>query len=399
MKEMSKMMMEFSREGKTRHAAQQAVESMIKRVGFFDGGKVQKFLKAYNAEMDSRGVEEAMRLEYFCRVVAEPIFEEIKEIQKTHDSWVSFKEALRESYGYEEQKGRGLYEFHEWVSSRKTHQSAMHAFVEFEYRFAQLSDRDRRLVGVNKVLMFVKSIDRNERKTIGIQLEDDNGENGLTEDWAKVERVCRQHDKREMRLSSTTTRPTRDVQRRMGCGNKNPLKEESSKREASKELNIEALMREAIMNLKAQVEVEEKLKTKPRKMVIDEEETSRQMQTNDAANTKAQVRYDSTMGEGVKQATFSNYGGTTVKRKTGDSRGGNVALRVDEHFGTHVVSEISSNEGASMREACVIKGCKECEVDVIEVVATRNDIESQMANEESTVNDCVETFPTLDLET
>ena len=54
----------------------------------------------------------------------------------------------------------------------KTHQSAMHAFVEFECHFAQLSERDQGLVGVAKVLMFVKSIDRKERKTIGVQLED-----------------------------------------------------------------------------------------------------------------------------------------------------------------------------------------------------------------------------------
>ena len=41
--------------------------------------------------MDSRGVNEAMRLEYFCRVMAEPIYEEMKELQEAHDSWVSFK--------------------------------------------------------------------------------------------------------------------------------------------------------------------------------------------------------------------------------------------------------------------------------------------------------------------
>ena len=116
-----------------------------------------------------------MRLKYFCKVVAEPIYEEMKELQKAHNSWLSFKEALREAYGHEEPKGRGLYEFDQWVSSRKTHQSAMHAFVEFEYRFAQLSDRDRRLVRVSKVLLFVKSISRKERKPIGVQLEDDDG--------------------------------------------------------------------------------------------------------------------------------------------------------------------------------------------------------------------------------
>ena len=396
MKAISKMMMEFSREGKRRDAAQQAVGSVVERVGYFDGSKVQIFLKVYNAEMDLRGVEEAMRLEYFCRVVAEPIFEEIKEIQKTHDSWVSFKEALQESYGYKGPKGRGLYEFHKWVSSRKTHRSAMHAFVEFEYCFAQLSDRDRRLVGLNKVLLFVKSIDRNERMAIGIQLEDDDGANGLIEDWGKVERVCQQHDKRKMGLSSTTKRPTRDVQRRTGCGNTPPPKEESSKREASTKLNIEAFMKEAFENLKVQVEVEEKLQKeqKRKKMVIEEEETSRRMRVNEVAETKAQVRYDGIVEEGAEQDTFSSCKEITKKDETNQSRTANNT----PCFRERVVFETTDDEGASLIKACV-KGDEECEVNVVEAVAMRDDIESKMAMHESTADDHVKTFPTLDLET
>ena len=69
MEAMSKMMMEFSRKGKRRDAAHQAVESMVEQVGYFNGIEVQKYLKAYNAEMGSRGVNEALRLEYFCQVV------------------------------------------------------------------------------------------------------------------------------------------------------------------------------------------------------------------------------------------------------------------------------------------------------------------------------------------
>ena len=61
---------------------------MVERVSYFNSVEVQ------NVEMDSRGVDEAMRLEYFCRVVAEPIFKEVKELREAHDSWVSFKEAL-----------------------------------------------------------------------------------------------------------------------------------------------------------------------------------------------------------------------------------------------------------------------------------------------------------------
>ena len=63
------MMMEFLREGKRRSVAQQAVETVVKRVGYFNGAEDQNFLKVYNGEMDSRGVDKAMRLQFFCWVV------------------------------------------------------------------------------------------------------------------------------------------------------------------------------------------------------------------------------------------------------------------------------------------------------------------------------------------
>ena len=80
MEAMTKRMMEFLREGKRRNEAQQVVERVVEQVSYFNGTEVQNFLKVYNGEMDSRGVDKAMRLEYFCRVVAEPIFKEVKEL-------------------------------------------------------------------------------------------------------------------------------------------------------------------------------------------------------------------------------------------------------------------------------------------------------------------------------
>ena len=82
MDEMTKRMMEFLREGKRRNEAQQAFERVVERVSYFNGIDVQSFLKFYYEEMDSRGVDEAMRLEYFCRVVDQPIFKAIKELQE-----------------------------------------------------------------------------------------------------------------------------------------------------------------------------------------------------------------------------------------------------------------------------------------------------------------------------
>ena len=97
----------------------------------FQCAEVQNFLKVDNVEMDSRGVDEAMRLEYFCRVVAELIYEEIKELREAHDSWVTFKKALLEVYIYERPKGRGWREFDQWVTSAKTHQRGTQGFLDF----------------------------------------------------------------------------------------------------------------------------------------------------------------------------------------------------------------------------------------------------------------------------
>ena len=71
----------------------------------------------------------------------------------------------------------------------------MKAFKEFERRFTRLPEWEQRLVGKDKVLLFVRSIDQAEREAIGIELEDDDGANGLIDDWSEVERVCRWLDK------------------------------------------------------------------------------------------------------------------------------------------------------------------------------------------------------------
>ena len=147
-----------------------------------------------------------------------------------------------------------------------------------------------------------------------------------------------------------------DDKKGMRCGNVPPPKEENLKIEGSTVLDIKALIREAYENLKVQVNVEEKLEmeSKLRQMVIEEEETSQQMHTDDAANMKAQVKYDDAAGEGVEQATFSSYRETTAKDEADDSKMVNATSREDECFTKCGVFETSSDEGASMSKAFLI---------------------------------------------
>ena len=98
---------------------------------------------------------------------------------------------------------------------------------------------------------------------IGIKLEDNNVANGLTEDWAEVERVCRRHDEKWTRTWSTTTWPTSGGAKRVTSDDRLPLKEESS-------------MRKGLMvHVKAQIDTEGDPKTKSKlRQTIDEEEVA-----------------------------------------------------------------------------------------------------------------------------
>jgi hypothetical protein len=63
----------------------------------------------------------------------------------------------------------------------------MDAFQEFERRFSQLSEWERRSVRADKVHLFLKTIHHEEREDILFELHDDNGAHGFTDDWSEVE--------------------------------------------------------------------------------------------------------------------------------------------------------------------------------------------------------------------
>ena len=138
---MAKIMMDVERKKVRRDAVQQAVERVVGRVGWFNGDDVPKILVAYNAEMTERGVDEAMRLDFFCRVANVSMQNEVKKLREAHKSWESFEGALVEMYGYKKPKGQSQQEFDRWVASIKPRRSVTEAFREFERRFAQLSER------------------------------------------------------------------------------------------------------------------------------------------------------------------------------------------------------------------------------------------------------------------
>ena len=76
----------------------------------------------------------------------------------------------------------------------------------------------------------------------------------------------------------------------------------------------------------------------------------------------------------------------------------NTTSWVEEGFGKRL-SETSREKGVSIIDACMIEGDKACEADVIEEVATKDDIESEVAMNKSMADGRGKTLPTLILET
>ena len=223
--------------------AQQAGESVVDRVGRFNGDEVPKILRAYNAEMTEWGVDEAMRLEYFCRAVAASTHEEV---ERSFEKLMSRGSPLRKLYwrhtGTRNQRGK---------VGTKAHRSVMKAFQEFEHRFAQLLQQAQRLVGADKVLLILKMANGEERMNILLELEDDYGAHNLTKDWTEVEWVCRQHDEKQ----SATTQPPSGGEETVVSAYA-LLPKESSTRKGSEEFDLEALVREAYKILKMKVEAD-----------------------------------------------------------------------------------------------------------------------------------------------
>jgi hypothetical protein len=62
-------------------------------------------------------------------------------------------------------------------------------FSAFETRFGRLSARDQAILGPDKVIMFLWAVDIQDRKDLGVLLEDMTTESGLTETWGNVRNI------------------------------------------------------------------------------------------------------------------------------------------------------------------------------------------------------------------
>ena len=63
-----------------REATQQEVRCVVERVSCFNRDKVPFYLEVYNTEIEARGIDGTLRLDFFCGVVTVGIHAEVNEL-------------------------------------------------------------------------------------------------------------------------------------------------------------------------------------------------------------------------------------------------------------------------------------------------------------------------------
>ena len=87
--------------------------------------------------------------------------------------------------------------FEDWVETLKKGLKVLEVFLEFESRFGRLFARDQDILTLDKVVMFLCVVDVQDRKDIGVVLEDTTTESGLTNTWENVWDIVSRYTKRD----------------------------------------------------------------------------------------------------------------------------------------------------------------------------------------------------------
>jgi hypothetical protein len=93
-----------------------------------------------------------------------------------------FEEAMKTTYAMEDSSKATRRGFEDLVEHPNKGLKVLKVFSKFESRFGMLHVRDQAVLGADKVFMFLRAVDIQDRNDLGTLLEDVTIESGLTDD-------------------------------------------------------------------------------------------------------------------------------------------------------------------------------------------------------------------------
>ena len=167
-----------------------AVERLVQQYGKFNRKDVSHYLRDYKAEMLRCGISKGLQVLLFNRLSTDGLQGSIHEIRQQHPTWAAFEEALKLAYSIEDTSEATPWGFEDWVEAPKKGMKVLEVFTDFERHFGRLSARDQTILMLDKVAMFLRAVDFQDRHDLGIEYV--TTESDLTEEWDGMRsNICR----------------------------------------------------------------------------------------------------------------------------------------------------------------------------------------------------------------
>ena len=180
----------------------QVLQMVNQRVGEFNRRSTSQFLREFEKEMKLQGVNDQSMVRCFHRISSVEVCNRVIELQNDliHGvSWNAFKQALMQEYSLDDESRISRRRFVDWVNQQNKGLFILDLFRDFQKRFSYLSQLEGTRMALEKVSLFVQSVDDDDRNDLEILLEDPNSDDGLVTDWQAVVNVCRCLSKRAQR--------------------------------------------------------------------------------------------------------------------------------------------------------------------------------------------------------
>ncbi|KAL3682808.1 hypothetical protein R1sor_000830 [Riccia sorocarpa] len=169
-----------------------ALQSVVRRLGRFDGREVSHYLREYRGEMVLAKVSDIETVANFELVVEPELRDRVREIARRFiivlGGWDLFERAMKEEFLEEDTKRITRRTFLDWMERRPGLTMGLNElFREFDRRYGQLPFRERLTLETRRTELFLRAADDMSADRLCYMLADRAVEGGISSEWTRVQ--------------------------------------------------------------------------------------------------------------------------------------------------------------------------------------------------------------------
>ncbi|KAL3692364.1 hypothetical protein R1sor_006015 [Riccia sorocarpa] len=169
-----------------------ALQSVVRRLGRFDGREVCHYLREYKSEMILARVSDTESIASFELLAEFELRDRVSEIARRYltvlGGWDAFDRAMREEFLEEDSERITRRTFLDWIEQQPGRVMTLSELLrEFERRYRQLPYREKTTLDTRHTELFLRAADDTSADRICFMLADRSAEGGITADWLRVE--------------------------------------------------------------------------------------------------------------------------------------------------------------------------------------------------------------------